>query len=148
MGDVHRLPTAREASARLLERLVADAIGGHPDPRVATRWSAMARASIARHPGPPLPTRPVLDLDAVDGLSAPAREGVARAARAWLGSYFEDVRAELLAMQREMLTLQKRVAELEVELADAGSGHRPPDDRPGDGPVPGGGPEPGGEPYS
>ena len=125
MGDVHRMPTARDASVRLLERLVAEAIGTHPDARVAARWAAMARASVARHPGPPLPTRPVLDLGGARGLSVEARRSVTRAAEAWLASYFEDVRAELLGMQREMLGLQKRVAELEVELEDVRPGGRP-----------------------
>ena len=122
MGDVHRLPTAPDASVRLLERAVADAIAGHPDARVAARWSALARASIARHPGPPAPTRPVLDLDGLGALPAPAREAVARAADAWLTSYLEDVRAELLTMHRDAFALQRRVAELEVRLEDAAAG--------------------------
>ena len=126
MGDVHRLPTAPDAAARLLERVVADAVAAHPDPRVAARWAAMARASIARHPGPPYPSRPVLDLEAAGPLTEAAREGVARAAEAWLASYLDDVRTSLLAMHREALTLQRRVAELEVAAEDA----RPPDDPP------------------
>ena len=133
MGDVHRMPTAHEASVRLLERLVAEAIGTHPDARVAARWAAMARASVARHPGPPLPTRPVLDLGAARELSVGARRSVTRAAETWLASYFEDVRAELLGMHREMLGLQKRVAELEVALEDVRADGRPgrrPDGRP------------------
>ena len=127
MGDLHRLPTAEGAAARLLRRIVADAIAAHPDPRVAARWAAMASESVARHPGPPAPTRPVLDLGGAGALPEGAREAVARAAETWLASYFEDVRAELLAMHREALVLQRRVAELEVAIE---SGEAPPPGRP------------------
>ncbi len=119
MGEVHRLPTARDAAARLLERLVVDTIANHPDRRVAERWSALARESIARHAGPPLPTRPALELGVLRALPREVRDAVVNAAEDWMSSYFADVRAELLTMQREMLSLQKRVAELEVALEDA-----------------------------
>lgn len=123
MGDLHRLPTPHDATVRLLRRSVAEAIARHPDPRVAARWSAMACESIARHPGPPAPTRPTLDLDAAGALSPGAHRALARAAQSWLASYFEDVRVELLAMHREAFALQRRVAELEVALAErAGKG--------------------------
>ena len=64
----------------------------------------------------------MLDLDGLGALPAPAREAVARVADAWLTSYLEDVRAELLTMHRDAFALQRRVAELEVRLEDAAAG--------------------------
>jgi len=118
MGSVHQLPTDAEAHARLLEQLVTDIIEGHPDPRLAKRWSAMAKETIARYPAPPYPTQAVLDLDQVEGLSAAQLAQVHALTQSWLLSYFNDVRSQLLNVHRDFMALQKRIAELEIHSDD------------------------------
>ena len=113
MGDIRYLPSARENAARLLERAVGEAIARHPDPEVAARWSAMAGETIARWPGPPSPTRARLELDS--GLDAARRAELLAVIERWIEGYFGDVRDQLTEMHGEMLALQRRVAELEVE---------------------------------
>ena len=113
MGTVHQLPAAADAQARLLERLVNEMIAQHPDPEVARRWAEMARDTIARYPGPPIPSLPVLDLDGVEGLSAGQASAIHNVTQRWLESYFEDVRQQLMKMHNDLLRLQKTVAELE-----------------------------------
>ena len=114
MGDIHYLPTARASSARLLERVVREAIARHPDPRVAACWSEMARTSIARWPGPPSPSRSRLELDFDDALDAEQRRRLLVALDRWMESYFDDGREQMMEMHGEMLALQRRVAEQRV----------------------------------
>ena len=114
MGSIHYLPSVRESSARLLARTVGEAIGRHPDPRVAERWAAMARRSVARWPGPPLPSRPDVDLDALAGLDAAERARLLDALESWMDAYLVDVRDQLMEIHGELLALQRRVAEAEV----------------------------------
>ena len=121
MADIRYLPTARETSARLLERVVSEAIARHPDPGVARRWARMARESVARWPGPPLPSHPRLDFDSGGALDAERRARLMEAADRWMESYFGDVRDQMMEMHGEMLALQRRIAEYELaaeEFAD------------------------------
>ena len=114
MGEVHYLPTARESAARRLERAVGEAIARHPDPAVGERWAAMARETIARWPGPPLPTHARLELDTDGSLEPAVRAHLLATLERWFESYVEDVRVQMMAMHAELFTLQRRVAELEV----------------------------------
>jgi hypothetical protein len=114
MGSLHQLPTAAGAHARLLEQMVSEAIARHPDARVAEIWAAMARESIKRYACPPLPSRPVLDLDKVTGLNPEQSLQLHAVTQAWLESYLNDVRNQLMSIHRDLLGLQKRVAENEV----------------------------------
>ena len=114
MGSIHYLPSERDGAARLLARTVGEAISRHPEPRVAERWAAMARLSVARWPGPPLPSRPALDLDALGPLDEAQRERIVAALERWMDGYFADVRDQLMEIHGELLSLQRRVAEHEV----------------------------------
>lgn len=114
MGSVHQLPTDADTHARLLEQLVTDMIGKHPNQEVADRWASMARETIARYPAPPLPTQSVLDLDQIEGLTAEQLAQVHALTQSWLLSYFNDVRGQLLNVHRDFMILQKRIAELET----------------------------------
>lgn len=115
MGSVHQLPLAADAKTRLLEKLVSDMISQHPDPDVARRWSEMARQTVSRYPGPPMPTQPVLDLGTVEGLSVDQTSEIQAITENWLLGYFEDVRKQMMAMHRDLLKLQKTVAEIESD---------------------------------
>ncbi|MFK7994465.1 MAG: hypothetical protein AB8B87_10035 [Granulosicoccus sp.] len=115
MGTVHQLPSAADAKARLLERLVSDMIAGHPNPKVASRWADMARNTLAKYPGPPLPTHPVLDLDSVAGLDQTQSVAIQAITEQWLQLYFNDVLDQLMKVHKDLLSLQKTVAEYEVE---------------------------------
>lgn len=115
MGSLHHLPTAASTHARLLEQLVSEAIAAHPDADIANAWAAMARESISRYAGPPLPSHPVLDLDSVEGLEPAQREQLQELVQKWLEHYLNDVRQQLMNIHRDFLVLQKRVAELEAE---------------------------------
>ena len=116
MGTVHQLPAAADAQVRLLERLVGEMIAQHPDPEVAKRWAEMARDTISRYPGPPMPTLPILDLDGVEGLSTEQASAIQDVTQRWLASYFEDVRQQLMKVHSDLLSLQKTVAELELAV--------------------------------
>ena len=114
MGTIHQLPNHADAQVRLLEKVVTEMIDRHPDPEVASRWAQMAKETILRYPGPPHPTRPLLDLEKVDGLSAEQTQAIHAVTERWLQHYFDDVRAQLMNVHRDLLTLQKTIAELEV----------------------------------
>jgi len=116
LAEIHYLPGAREASVRLLERAVSEAIADHPDPRVAARWAAMARETVSRWPCPPTPSLGTLEFDGEDDLLDPPRRArlVALLER-WVDSYFDDVRDQMMEMHGEILALQRRVAEQEAE---------------------------------
>jgi hypothetical protein len=113
MGSIHQLPTSAGVHARLLRQLVKDTIANHPDEQVAKAWSEMAEQSLARYPGPPSPSHPLLDLDAVDGLTSLQKQQVEVLTKNWLENYLVDVRDQLMCVHRDLLTLQRRVAELE-----------------------------------
>jgi len=116
MGNIHQIPTDATAHARLLEQLVSASIASHPDSEVARRWTDMAKETLARYPGPPLPSQAELNLDGISQLSAEDRDAVMVSVTAWLENYFNDVRAQLMDVHRDLLSLQKRVAEQDVEL--------------------------------
>ena len=113
MGSLHQLPTSAGVHARLLKQLVKDTIAQHPDERVAKAWADMAEQSLERYPGPPMPTQPLIDLDAIDELSSLQKQQVERLTKDWLEHYFGDVRDQLMSVHRDLLLLQRRVAELE-----------------------------------
>jgi hypothetical protein len=114
MGTVHQLPNAAETQIRLLENLVRNLIAEHPDPDVAARWIAMAEKTIARYPGPPSPSQPVLDLSSVSGLNGQQVVAIQALTDQWLCSYFADVRKQLMSVHHDLLTLQKKLAELQA----------------------------------
>ncbi len=114
MGSLHHLPTEAVAHQRLLEQLVTQAIACHPDAEVAEAWASMARESISRYASPPLPTHPILDLDQVSGLGPAQQKQLQAITQEWLANYLNDVRNQLMDVHRDFLSLQKRVAELEV----------------------------------
>ncbi len=126
MGDIHQLPTRRDAAARLLERIVIETIEACPDQRVAERWAKLARETTHRYVSPPNPTHPRLDINGIPDLSAESRERIHAAAAAWLNSYFNDVRGQMMAMHRDLLSAQKRIAELEVQTEDLQSAESEP----------------------
>ncbi len=115
MGDIHYLPTVEGAQARLLEKQIERTISSHPDKDVAKRWNELAQASLKKYPGPPSPSRAVLDLDMMSRLNDQERDEVVNAVQGYLESYFEDVRQQLIQMHGDMLRLQKKVAEYESD---------------------------------
>jgi len=118
MGDIHHFPAARERSVRLLEAVVRDAIVGHPDPQVAVRWLYRARQTIARWPGPPVPSLDSLVIDTGRKLDTEQRVLIIDACSRWIDGYFEEVGDQMMDMHREMLSLQKQLAEFEVARED------------------------------
>ncbi len=118
MGDIHYLPTGESVQARLLEKHVQKTISGHPNQAVAKRWNEMAQASLKKYPGPPDPSQPVLELNMLAHLSDEERDEVVDAVQAYLESYFDDVRQQLINMHSDLLRLQKTVAEHEQGLID------------------------------
>ncbi len=113
MGDIHYLPTGETAQARLLEKHIQKTISSHPDKNVAKRWNELAQVSLKKYPGPPIPSQSVLDLDMLSRLNDEERDEVVDVVQAYLESYFEDVRQQLIKMHSDMLRLQKSVAEYE-----------------------------------
>ena len=122
MGSIHQLPTTAGVHARLLRQMVKDTISSHPDKQVAKAWAAMAEQSLARYPGPPAPSHPILDLDVVDHLSSDQKQQVETVTKEWLERYLADVRDQLMSVHRDLLILQKRVAELESTQTNPESG--------------------------
>ncbi len=115
MGSLHHLPMAADSHARLLEQLVNEAIASHPDAEVATLWASLAKESLQRYASPPLPSHPVLDLSGIDGLSAEQKALMQGVVQEWLEHYLDDVRQQLMSIHRDFLSLQKQVAELDVD---------------------------------
>lgn len=113
MGTVHHFPSSTDAQARQLQKLVTDMISQHPDACVAQQWASMASETMARYPGPPMPSQPELNIDAVAGLSAEQKQQLRQLVEQWLLTYFDDVRDQLMRVHFDLLNLQKRVAEFE-----------------------------------
>ncbi len=118
MGEIHTLPTGEDAAARLLERVVVEAIRSCPDKRVAERWAHMARETTRKYIAPPSPTHHLLDFKGVSELDVGSKRQVRDAAAAWMECYFDDVRARMMSMHGDLLSAQKRIAELEVRIED------------------------------
>ncbi len=115
MGDVHQLHTSANAQARLLEQWITQITSQHPDRAVAERWSELARETVKKFPGPPTPSRSEIDLNQLSSLSAEDKEQVFGELEQFMSSYFNDVRQQLMLVHKELLELQKRVAELEAK---------------------------------
>ena len=113
MDNVHHLRTSTDSQARLLEQWITETISQHPDERVAARWSEMARETARKFPGPPVPSKTDIDLNDMQSLSDRDKERVFAEVEAFVGSYFDDVRQQLMQVHGELLRLQKKVAELE-----------------------------------
>lgn len=113
MDNVHHLRTSADSQARLLEQWITETIAQHPDAYVASRWAEMARETARKFPGPPAPSKTELNISELDSLTDKDRERVIAEVDLYVGSYFDDVRQLLMQVHSELLTLQKRVAELE-----------------------------------
>lgn len=117
MGDVHQLRTGANSQARLLEKWIVEITSQHPDETVAKRWSELARETARKFPGPPVPTQAEMDLDQLASLSTADKEQVFFEMERFISGYFEDVRQQLMEVHKELLSLQKSVAELESARA-------------------------------
>ena len=113
MDNVHHLRTSTDSQARLLEQWITETIAHHPDEYVAARWTEMARETARKFPGPPAPTKSDINLDELQSLTDGDKERVFSEVGAFIDSYFDDVRQQVMQMHGEMLKLQKQVAELE-----------------------------------
>lgn len=124
MDNVHHLRTSTDSNARLLEQWITEIISKHPDAYVAARWSEMARETARKFPGPPAPTKTELDLSDLESLSEADRERVFTVVNSFVGSYFDDVRQQLMQVHGELLKLQKNVAELEKRAVESSATDR------------------------
>jgi len=115
MGSLHEFPTSAGAQTRLLEQWIKDSIAAHPNSQVAELWSEMAMETLARFPGPPLPSQSHLNLHTSLELTDEHKGQLLESTRQWMESYFSDVHAQLILMHTELLKLQCRVAESEIE---------------------------------
>ena len=111
MADIVQFPQTENQQARQLQNWVAGIINEHPDKNVAKTWAAMAAVTCQQFPSAPWPTQETLSLDVVQTLDNHTREQVLNALQEFMESYFADVNTQLLAMHKELLTLQKLVAE-------------------------------------
>ncbi len=114
MGDVHQIGTSKASHARLLEQWIVESISQHPNKAVAERWAQMARETATKFPGPPPPSQTEINLNNLHSLSPNDKEVVLNELERFIGSYFDDVRQQLMQVHGELLALQKTVAELEV----------------------------------
>lgn len=117
MGDIHQLHTGASSQARLLEQWITEITSQHPDKAIAERWTELARVTAQKFPGPPLPNRTQIELDQLNKLSADDKHHVVNEIEQFITSYMNDVRLQLMEVHRELLSLQKNVAELEQERA-------------------------------
>lgn len=115
MDNVHHLRTSTDSHARLLEQWITETIAQHPDAYVATRWAEMARETALKFPGPPVPSKSELNLRDLDSLCDEDRVRVITELDSFVGSYFDDVRQQLMQVHGELLKLQKKIAELEKQ---------------------------------
>ena len=114
MGDVHQIGTSQASHARLLEQWIVETISQHPNKAVAKRWSEMARETAVKYPGPTTPSQTEINLSGLQSLSTDDKEVVLNELERFIGSYFDDVRQQLIQVHAELLGLQKKLAELEV----------------------------------
>ena len=117
MADIINFPQTENQQARQLQNWVSETISQHPDQKVAGRWIAMASITCQKYPGAPWPTQETLPLDVLQLLDSDTREAVLTAVQEFMHSYFDDVNTQLFSMHRELLTLQKQLAELQEGYA-------------------------------
>lgn len=111
MADIVDFPRKQSHQTRELQQWVTDVIKQHPNKNVAARWTQMAQRTCQQFPGAPWPTQEAIDLDALAPLDASTQEAVLTAVQSFMQSYFADVNHQMMQMHKEMLTLQKQVAE-------------------------------------
>lgn len=114
MGDVHHIGTSKASHARLLEQWIVESISRHPNKAVAARWAEMARETAVKFPGPPPPSQTEINLNNLQSLTPDDKAVVLNELERFIGSYFDDVRQQLMLVHAELLALQKTVAEQEV----------------------------------
>jgi len=107
MGDVHQIGTSKASHARLLEQWIVEIISQHPDKAVAERWTEMARETAVKFPGPPSPSQTEINLNNLLSLSADDKDVVLNELERFIGSYFDDVRQQLMQIHAELLGLGK-----------------------------------------
>jgi len=111
MADIVDFPQSVNQQARQLQNWVTETISQHPDENVAARWAAMAAITCQKFPSAPWPTQETLPLDVIQSLDDETREAVLTALQEFMQSYFKDVNTQLLAVHKEILTLQKQIVE-------------------------------------
>ncbi len=111
MADIVDFPRKQNHQALELQNWVTEVIGQHPDKQVAERWASMAQMTCKRFPGAPWPSQESVELDALAPLDVATQEAVINAVHVFMQSYFTDVNNQLMAMHKEILTLQKQIAE-------------------------------------
>jgi len=100
--------------------LVTSIIEQHPNPEVASLWAKMAADTCQRFAGPPQPSQANLSLPGLEGLDKSTQQAVVDAVESYLQGYFVDVNNQLLGVHKELLTLQKQVAESAVGYSAEG----------------------------
>lgn len=111
MADIVEFPGSTQHNSRHLEHWITDVIAQHPDEKVAKRWAAMASVTCGKFPAAPWPTQEDLPLDVLNQLDDQTQTAVLDAVQGFMQSYFADVNNQLLLVHKEILTLQKQVAE-------------------------------------
>jgi len=111
MADIVDFPNSENQHARHLKNWVTEVIQSHPNEAVAQRWAEMASITCSRFPSAPWPSQENVSLDVIKTLDPDTQETVLMAVQDFMQSYFNDVNAQLLDVHRELLTLQKQVAE-------------------------------------
>ena len=111
MADIVDFPQSENQQARHLQNWVTEVIREHPDENVAHKWAAMAALTCQKFPSAPWPSQGTLSADVIQKLDDDTREEVLKAVNQFIQSYFNDVNTQLLAVHKEILSLQKQIAE-------------------------------------
>ncbi len=113
MADIVDFPQSENQQARHLQHWVMEVIRQHPNENVAASWAAMAERTCQQFPSAPWPSQETLNLDVLKTLDEETRDAVLVAVQEFMHNYFNDVNGQLMAIHKELLTLQKQVAENE-----------------------------------
>ncbi len=110
MAEIINFPNTPEAKVRELEKILTEKMY-HPNSKVLESWKEMAKLSLRKHSGSPNPSKSSLSLNFPPCVSELEANEVASTVKEFIESYAKDVEKEFLEMFKEIIILQKTVAE-------------------------------------
>ncbi|MDC9575649.1 MULTISPECIES: hypothetical protein [unclassified Pseudoalteromonas] len=113
MAKVIELGSVKEFRLRKMEEEL-DGLE-HPDPKIREEWLKMAKAAYRKYPGPPAPSMPNLSFPLPASVSEDETVIMQKKVQEFIERIKSDFMGQHLEMLRDIILLQKELAELRSE---------------------------------